>query len=44
MKKPSPDSSRRGEIVRIEVKIDEEDIAVRLLDIIREETKVVIDL
>ena len=41
MKKPSPDSSRKGEIIKIEAKVDEGDIVSRVLDIIREETKVV---
>lgn len=41
MKKPSPDSSRKGEIIKIEAKIDREDIMARILDIIREEAKVV---
>ncbi|MCD5390396.1 electron transfer flavoprotein subunit alpha [candidate division NPL-UPA2 bacterium] len=41
MKKPSPDSSRKGEVIKVSPKISEEDIVTKVLDIIREETKVV---
>ncbi|NOX97467.1 MAG: electron transfer flavoprotein subunit alpha [Nitrospirae bacterium] len=41
MKKPSPDNSRKGEIIKIEAKVDEEDVVTRVLDIIREEARVV---
>ncbi|MCK4436745.1 electron transfer flavoprotein subunit alpha [bacterium] len=41
MKKPSPDSSRKGEIIKVNPKISREDIVTKVLDIIREETKVV---
>jgi len=41
MKKPAPDHSRKGEIIRIEAKVDEGDMVTRVLDIIREEAKVV---
>ncbi len=41
MKKLSPDSSRKGEIIKVGADINEEDITTRILDLIREETKVV---
>jgi electron transfer flavoprotein alpha subunit len=41
IKKPSPDSSRKGELVKVEANINEGDITTRILDTIREETKVV---
>lgn len=42
MKKPSfPNSSRKGEVIKIEARLDDEDIMTGILDVIREEAKVV---
>lgn len=40
MKRLSPDSSRKGEIIKVKAKIDNKDAMTRILDIVREETKV----
>ncbi len=41
MRKPSPDSSRQGEIIKIPARIDDGDIITKILDTIREEAQVV---